>query len=394
MTQLLHDLSFSIRLFHDGSVWFHPTGRIGTRCKYDLTFYPFDRQHCYIIIESVIYTSDELSLILRPEKIPIPLGMFAENEVWDLIPECVDAIDTIYQSGSNTAFGRVIYNIAMKRRPGFFVMTTIIPTCLLGVITLLTYLVPIHYVDRTIMAVTVLLAVAVFQVMVAESLPKSSAQCVLTIYLTVILSCCVITTLVSTLCLAIVDPGEFIDYLWGIPNLARAFCGQRNRRVSRTASRKRRPLTISERRRSVSVSQPADSSGVSTLSGNSPDLNHNRQSHEDVFSTKQRDQHLGGTTNTVEQLARMSSNKPEQKQWQHKDLVPHHANEPDRHLTTNKRAWYIAYAINWTGFVICTCATTIVPFTFFVLTPLIMNDLEGLKVPNRTILSLNSYYGD
>ena len=45
MYALTKATDFSFRIEYDGRVWYHPTGTITTRCKMDLTYYPFDYQY-------------------------------------------------------------------------------------------------------------------------------------------------------------------------------------------------------------------------------------------------------------------------------------------------------------------------------------------------------------
>lgn len=274
-------------------------------------------------------------------------------ETWEIIEEDLQAVNDIYESSSTTAFSRVVFSIAMRRKPSFYVMTIIIPTAFLGVITLFTYFVPVHYVDRSVQSVTVLLAIAVFEVMIAENLPKTTSRCMLTTYLTMILATSALTIFISAVCLAIVDPGEYIDALWGIPNLAKALFFWTKKVIPR-----RGPTTATSENKGKKDQNDADSKDEQWSLYESIDL-----------------QQMPGVQNRQKGTRK------------HADVVPHHKVEPERQLTTSKTAWYIAYAVNWIAFSLCFIITVIVPIIAFSAVPSNFNISKNLTLSD-------SYYGD
>ena len=71
-------------------------------------------------------------------------------------------------------FPEVVYTIVLKRHPKFYVLSFIIPCGVLSVLNLLVFLLPTESGEKVSLGITNLLALVLFQQLIADSLPPSS----------------------------------------------------------------------------------------------------------------------------------------------------------------------------------------------------------------------------
>ena len=220
MYSLTNDPLFNFRVSHTGEIWWHPTAKISTRCRLDLTYYPFDYQRCAIAMESVIYNSNELKLQIRDGKNAteaISLSMYSENELWKLVDRNGYAL--IYRTSNNTAFSRTHYWLCLKRQPDWAETIFLLPIGLLSVVQLMTYILPFHFIDRTSQATVVLLAVAVYEGSITANMPETSQQSRVLNYLHMVFGMSIFTVGVCALTIALVEPDRDFPAPWGLPRL-------------------------------------------------------------------------------------------------------------------------------------------------------------------------------
>ena len=74
---------FHLLINHDGDIRWSFGGILTTSCDIDLSFYPFDNQHCDIEIESWQYEKNKIQLDLYPGN-PVNLDTAGDDPQWVL----------------------------------------------------------------------------------------------------------------------------------------------------------------------------------------------------------------------------------------------------------------------------------------------------------------------
>ncbi|XP_072014625.1 neuronal acetylcholine receptor subunit alpha-7-like [Amphiura filiformis] len=162
----------------DVSAWVYPDGTVlwifpsilHTACRIDARLFPFDTQHCTLRFGSWSYNTDQLNLQPRNDTYRI-FQKFIENGVWHLEDILVKTIISEYQEGM---YSEVVYTISLRRRPLFHVLSFIVPCGLLSLLNLLVFILPTESGEKVSLGITNLLALVVFQQLIADSLPPSS----------------------------------------------------------------------------------------------------------------------------------------------------------------------------------------------------------------------------
>ena len=160
------DNTLITRISSNGDVFDATANKIKTTCISDMTYFPFDKQTCTIMMGVWNYWYNEI--ILECLGSSINLGYYTPHNIWDMhSSSCETFSDGLFK-------GVVQYSVTLKRKPLYFCMNMLAPMLLLILLTPLVFVLPVDSGERISFAVTIFLSMAVFMTLVADNLPKSS----------------------------------------------------------------------------------------------------------------------------------------------------------------------------------------------------------------------------
>ncbi len=114
---------------------------LNTRCKTDITKWPYDIQSCEIILGN--WQSDASRINFDTPNTPIDLTAYLSNPIWDLIKTSKSNIPTKSRFLNNDIYGDDIqYTLTLKRRPNIYILSSIFPCLILNVVILLAFFMP------------------------------------------------------------------------------------------------------------------------------------------------------------------------------------------------------------------------------------------------------------
>ena len=150
--------------------WFAPASFTST-CKINVAHFPFDKQNCSLKFGSWTYMGDRLTMESAAES--ADLKMYMENGEWNLI-EMPAKLNKVFYNCCKFPFYDVTLNLIIKRKPLYYVFNLILPCALIATLTLIKYFLPPESGEKVGLGITVLLAMTVFLLLVAETLPATS----------------------------------------------------------------------------------------------------------------------------------------------------------------------------------------------------------------------------
>jgi hypothetical protein len=155
----------------NGDVLWSRPGMIQSTCSFDMTDFPYDRQICELKLGSWSYTGDQL--ILTEGRPSIDITNYQSNEEWELenISHNINAIK--YECCPHKYYDTT-FTIHFKRLSGYYETNIIIPTFATASLILITILIPWDSGERISFAVTVMLSIIVFLLILSDTLPKSN----------------------------------------------------------------------------------------------------------------------------------------------------------------------------------------------------------------------------
>ncbi|XP_071440749.1 neuronal acetylcholine receptor subunit alpha-7-like isoform X6 [Hetaerina americana] len=157
---------------HNGSCLYVPPGIFKSTCKIDITWFPFDDQHCDMKFGSWTYDGNQLDLVLNSEE-GGDLSDFITNGEWHLLG-MPGKKNTITYQCCPEPYVDVTFTIQIRRRTLYYFFNLIVPCVLISSMALLGFTLPPDSGEKLTLGVTILLSLTVFLNLVAEKMPSTS----------------------------------------------------------------------------------------------------------------------------------------------------------------------------------------------------------------------------
>lgn len=149
------------------SRWYPGARQFKTRCSIDVRKYPFDSQKCTIQVGSWLNEADKL--VLKPIQDTVCFIFDDLDGEW-LISE------TRVSQHLHWQFSVCDFELTLSRQPSFLFLTMIVPILLLSALNVLVFTLPVGSGERMTLCISVLLSFAIFQTILAQSLPHISTS--------------------------------------------------------------------------------------------------------------------------------------------------------------------------------------------------------------------------
>ena len=161
-------------VYSDGSIFWSRPGLIKSTCIFNLTYFPYDQQTCKLKFGSWSYDDTEIYLNEGINN-SIDLDNYQEHEEWTLT-DYYTKKNSIKYSCCENYYHDIEFYYTIRRKPNYYVLNIIVPTFATATLIILTLLVPWNSGERISFAVTVLLTIIVFLLIVSENLPKTDSK--------------------------------------------------------------------------------------------------------------------------------------------------------------------------------------------------------------------------
>lgn len=162
------------KVHSNGRIFWSRPGLIKSTCTFDMTHYPFDQQICYLKFGSWSYDSSEIYLDYDKTN-GIDISNYQKHEEWSLVDQYIKKNSINYPCCEHD-FHDLQFFYVLRRRPGYYNLNIIIPTFATSILIIMSLLIPLKSGERISFAVTILLSIIVFLLIVSDNLPKSDAE--------------------------------------------------------------------------------------------------------------------------------------------------------------------------------------------------------------------------
>ncbi|XP_059082204.1 neuronal acetylcholine receptor subunit alpha-7-like isoform X2 [Tigriopus californicus] len=157
---------------HDGGCLYIPPGIFKSTCKIDITWFPFDDQHCDLKFGSWTYSGWKLDLAMK-DKDGGDISSFITNGEWDLIGVPGKRSEVFYECCPEP-YVDITFKIHIRRRTLYYFFNLIVPCVLISSMALLGFTLPPDSGEKLTLDVTVLLSLTVFMNLVSAIMPTTS----------------------------------------------------------------------------------------------------------------------------------------------------------------------------------------------------------------------------
>ncbi|KAK3507444.1 hypothetical protein QTP70_020637, partial [Hemibagrus guttatus] len=163
----------NVVLRYTGEITWDAPAITKSTCVVDVSYFPFDSQQCNLTFGSWTYNGNQVDINMGGMNSG-DLSDFVENVEW----EChgMPAVRNVIMYGCcSDPYPDITYTVLLKRRSSFYIYNLLLPCFLISFLAPLGFYLPADSGEKVSLGVTVLLALTVFQMMVAESMPPSES---------------------------------------------------------------------------------------------------------------------------------------------------------------------------------------------------------------------------
>ncbi|KAK2145502.1 hypothetical protein LSH36_677g02004 [Paralvinella palmiformis] len=162
-----------VLLNHDGMLHWEPGGIFRTTCDIDITYFPFDMQHCPLLIGAYSYYSNKMNItngsshmITHDFRLNGEWHVYGTTAAW--------AITILDPCCMQDGYAHVVFGLHLRRRSKFYVMNIVLPCLMLSVLIMIGFYLPPDAGEKISLGISVLLAFTVFLLMIADNIPRTS----------------------------------------------------------------------------------------------------------------------------------------------------------------------------------------------------------------------------
>ncbi|KAM3866581.1 neuronal acetylcholine receptor subunit alpha-9-II [Diretmus argenteus] len=162
----------NVVLRYNGEIIWDAPAITKSACVVDVAYFPFDSQECNLTFGSWTYNGNQVDITMAMNG--GDLSDFVENVEW----EChgMPATKNVIMYGCcSDPYPDITYTVLLQRRSSFYIFNLLLPCFLISFLAPLGFYLPADSGEKVSLGVTVLLALTVFQLMVAESMPPSES---------------------------------------------------------------------------------------------------------------------------------------------------------------------------------------------------------------------------
>ncbi|XP_061106086.1 neuronal acetylcholine receptor subunit alpha-9-like [Conger conger] len=168
--QFSGSMETNVVIRHDGQIMWDSPAITKSSCKVDVSFFPFDAQQCRLTFGSWTHNGNQMDLHNALDS--ADLADFIENVEWEVLGMPAKKNVILYGCCSDP-YPDITYTLHLKRKASFYIFNLLIPCMMISFLAPLGFYLPADSGEKVSLGVTVLLALTVFQLLVAESMPPS-----------------------------------------------------------------------------------------------------------------------------------------------------------------------------------------------------------------------------
>ncbi|XP_047475748.1 glycine receptor subunit alpha-4-like [Penaeus chinensis] len=160
-----------IWLYQDNTILYMVKLTLVLSCAMNFQIYPHDTQECHMKIESLSHTTDDLVFMWDPN-VPLEVDRNIELPQLDLVKKYTGDCTQVYSTGNFTCLEIVF---TFKRRLGYYLFHTYVPTCLIVIMSWISFWIrPEAVPARVTLGVTSLLTLSTQHANSQKALPPVS----------------------------------------------------------------------------------------------------------------------------------------------------------------------------------------------------------------------------
>lgn len=159
-------------IYPDGGVLWVPPALFVSSCSIDVLYFPFDEQRCEMVFGSWTYNSDQVKFYWYdggPGNPYAVMGDYVRSGSWD-----VTMVPGVIKTDLKTKVTNCVFYLHMRRKTLFFIINLIVPCVVIAILCWFVFLLPANSGEKVGYAITLLLGLMVFLLLLFTVLPATS----------------------------------------------------------------------------------------------------------------------------------------------------------------------------------------------------------------------------
>ncbi|XP_076449356.1 neuronal acetylcholine receptor subunit alpha-7-like [Babylonia areolata] len=161
----------NLLVYYNGECTGQLSLHLSTTCQVDVTYYPFDTQHCKVIFTSPF--GDNLNLTGSVLKFPLH-DLIEKSGEWEV--EKIISSDIIIISSNVYDASFVEFQLTLRRHFLFYVFTVLVPMMIMSVTGACGFLLPMQCGEKVSFQVSIMVSLSIFLSFVNDSMPTTSTS--------------------------------------------------------------------------------------------------------------------------------------------------------------------------------------------------------------------------
>uniref|UniRef100_A0AAV2JBN3 Neuronal acetylcholine receptor subunit alpha-10-like n=1 Tax=Knipowitschia caucasica TaxID=637954 RepID=A0AAV2JBN3_KNICA len=162
----------NVALRSDGQLTWDQPSITKSSCSVDVAFFPFDLQQCVLTFGSWTHNGNQMDLNIELDS--AEMADLVPNVEWQVLGMPAKKNVILYGCCSDP-YPDITFTLQLKRRASFYIFNLLLPCMMISFLAPLGFYLPAESGEKVSLGVTVLLALTVFQLLVAESMPPSES---------------------------------------------------------------------------------------------------------------------------------------------------------------------------------------------------------------------------
>ncbi|KAL4232893.1 Neuronal acetylcholine receptor subunit alpha-7 [Mactra antiquata] len=181
--------ALNVKVWNNGTVEWFPSETFAAICNINVKYFPFDTQTCPLTFIAYGYLPSEVILSGVPGGVDI--GDYETSPIWTLV-------STSYSVEVQDDDVKIVFNIELKRKALFTVISVILPVLMLTFLNLCVFFVPCTGGEKSGYSVTIFLSFAVFLTLVEATMPPTSSPIsLLSVYMIIMTAESTVITIIT-----------------------------------------------------------------------------------------------------------------------------------------------------------------------------------------------------
>ncbi|KAH3830114.1 acetylcholine receptor subunit alpha-type unc-63-like [Dreissena polymorpha] len=172
------------KVYNTGLIVWEPPAIYKAYCPINVEYFPFDQQECFMKFSSWTYDGRQIDLqhvsgpgVWEHDQMVIPKGVdlcdYYQNVEWDIINVTARRKEKFYPCCPEP-YPDITFNITIRRRTLFYTINLIMPCVAISCLTVLVFYLPSASGEKIVLAISILLALTVFFLLLSDINPPTS----------------------------------------------------------------------------------------------------------------------------------------------------------------------------------------------------------------------------